>query len=69
MDISRPLTEARKEAVASVERQYLMAQLAAHKGRIDATAKATGISVRQLHKLLTKYKIKKADYKPPKTAS
>ena len=64
VDTSLPLAEIRKEAVENIERQYLKQQLGAHQGRIDATAAAAGISTRQLHKLLTKYDIRKFEFKP-----
>jgi DNA-binding NtrC family response regulator len=58
-----PLAEVRREAIESVERQYLKQLLAEYKGKIDDSALAAGMGVRQLHKLLTRYKIDKSEYK------
>jgi DNA-binding NtrC family response regulator len=71
LNTSLPLAEVRQEAIESVERQYLKQLLAEYKGKIDASALAAGVGVRQMHKLLTKYKIEKSEYKslplsPPK---
>jgi len=60
---SLPLAEARHHIVEEFEKDYLKEILALHRGRIDRTAEAAGISVRQLHKLLTKYEIHKEKYK------
>lgn len=46
-----------------VEKLYLNTLLADYKGRIEPTAKAAGISTRQLHKLLTKHFIRKEEFK------
>ena len=58
------LADVRRQAVDDVERQYLKQQLEANHGRIDATAEAAGITPRQLHKLMTKYGLKKEDFRP-----
>jgi len=52
--------------VDEAERIYLKQQLAAHDGRIDATAQAAGITPRQLHKLMTKHGLRKEDFRPGK---
>jgi DNA-binding NtrC family response regulator len=57
------LAEVRTRALADVELMYLKEQLAVHNGRIGATAKAAGISPRQLHKLMTRYGLKKEDFR------
>ncbi len=57
------LAQARSQAVADVERHYLNRQLEDNNGRIDATANAAGITPRQLHKLMTKYGLRKEDFK------
>jgi len=54
---------ARQRAVDEAERVYLKRQLAAHEGRIDATAHAAGITPRQLHKLMTKHGLRKEDFR------
>ena len=64
----RTLAEVRTEAVAAAEHRYLEELLAAHHGRIDASAQAAGITTRQLRKLLGKYGITKETFKPPRPA-
>jgi transcriptional regulator with GAF, ATPase, and Fis domain len=62
------LSEVRKQAVESAEKSYLVDQLARHRGKIQATAEKAGVTTRQLHKLLSKYGIRKEDFKiPPKS--
>jgi len=63
VDIGASLATTRQQAAEHAERMYLQEQLAAHRGRIDATAAAAGISPRQLHKLMTKHGLKKGDFK------
>lgn len=63
LNTSLPLAEVRRRALEDVERQYLKELLALHKGRINSTAQTAGITSRQLHKLLTKYRIHKEDFK------
>ena len=63
LNTSLPLAEVRQEAIESIERQYLKQLLAEFKGKIEASALAAGMGVRQLHKLLTKHKIEKGEYK------
>lgn len=63
IDTSLSLAEARNEHIERFERQYLMKLLAGNHGRIDRTAEAAGIGVRQLHHLMTKYGIRKEDFK------
>ena len=63
VDSKRTLKEIRSIEINRVEKTYLRMLLSEYKGRIDPTAKAANISTRQLHKLLTKHKIKKEDFK------
>jgi DNA-binding NtrC family response regulator len=63
LDPANTLAQARHQAVEDVERLYLKRQLEANNGRIDATARAAGITPRQLHKLMTKYGLKKEDFR------
>jgi transcriptional regulator with GAF, ATPase, and Fis domain len=63
---AKTLAEARNEAVAAAERRYLVELLTTHHGRVDASAEAAGITTRQLRKLLTKYRIDKTQFKPPR---
>ncbi|HXV75347.1 MAG TPA: sigma-54 dependent transcriptional regulator [Candidatus Polarisedimenticolaceae bacterium] len=57
------LADARRAAVEIAEQRYLSELLARFHGRIDASATAAGVTTRQLHKLLTRYGIKKEWFK------
>ena len=63
VDSKRTLKEIRLIEINRIEKTYLRTLLADYKGRIEPTAKAAGISTRQLHKLLTKHGIKKEEFK------
>jgi DNA-binding NtrC family response regulator len=63
LNTSLPLAQVRQEAIESIERQYLKQLLAEYKGKIENSSLAAGVGVRQFHKLLTKYKIEKCEYK------
>ncbi|MDD5207546.1 MAG: sigma 54-interacting transcriptional regulator, partial [Desulfobacterales bacterium] len=63
-DAGQTLGEARKRALKEIESNYLREQLTRHGGRIKDSAGAAGITTRQLHKLMTKYGIRKEDFKP-----
>jgi DNA-binding NtrC family response regulator len=63
VDTSRSLSDARKRCIDQFESQYLRDQLAAHAGSIGGTAKAAGITTRQLHKLMQKHSLHKEDFK------
>ncbi len=63
IDTSKPLHEVRRQGVEKIERQYLQELLTKHSGKIGATADSAGISVRQLHKLMTRYDLQKRDFK------
>jgi DNA-binding NtrC family response regulator len=60
---SLSLAEARREGLESIERSYIRGQLLRNKGKIKDTAKASGITTRQLHKLMKKHNIRKEDFK------
>ena len=62
---SYTLEEVRSEAIEEIERRYLKELLLAQKGRIDASAKAAGIGVRQLNNLMKKYGLKKEEFRQP----
>ena len=62
-DSARTLSEVKKKALEDIEKNYLNNLLSDHRGRINDSAAAAGISTRQLHKLLTKYNIRKEDFK------
>jgi DNA-binding NtrC family response regulator len=57
------LAEVRRRRIEEVERAYLTETLAQCKGQIGVSAKAAGIGVRQLNKLMKKYRIRKEDYR------
>ena len=63
LDISQPLADIRRRTVEFVERAYLRELLAEHGGRIKSSAAHAGVTPRQLHNLLTKYEIRKEDFK------
>ena len=63
LDTTLKLAEVRRRSVEIIERQYLKKLLATHEGRIGKTAHAAGISARQLNKLMTKYGIRKEEFK------
>jgi DNA-binding NtrC family response regulator len=66
-DASMTLAEVRRKGLEELESRYLKGLLAQNRGRINESAKAAGVSTRQLHKLLTKYDIKKETFKTPPT--
>lgn len=63
MDSHLPLTKARQKAVEDFERRYLKDLIARNKGKIKKSAEDAGITTRQLHKLMSKYGIRKEEYK------
>jgi DNA-binding NtrC family response regulator len=65
VDVSFPLAEVRRRGVEALEQEYLQEVLALHRGHIQKTAEAAGITTRQLSKLLKKHGIKKEIFKKP----
>lgn len=57
------LAEARRRGVELVERRYLHELLVRHKGRIKESSTTAGVTTRQLHKLMSRYGIRKEGYK------
>jgi DNA-binding NtrC family response regulator len=57
------LEEVRRLAVQQVEKRYLREVLAIYKGRIDQTAGVAGVTTRQLHNLMTRYGLRKEEFK------
>ena len=57
------LRAVRQRVVADAERLYLKQLLDEHAGRIDGTAEAAGISVRQLHNLMKKHGLRKERFR------
>jgi DNA-binding NtrC family response regulator len=69
MDITQPLAEVRRQSLEHIERQYLKELMSKYFGRINRAAEAAGITTRQLHKLLSKYRIRKEEFKPSQASS
>jgi DNA-binding NtrC family response regulator len=63
MDTMLPLSEVRRRGVEEIERCYLKEILDEHKGKINTSAEAAGITTRQLHSLMKKYGLKKEEFK------
>ncbi len=63
IDTNRPLREFRAEWTRHAEATYLKALLRRNSGRIACSARAAGIGVRQLHKLLARHGIRKEDFR------
>jgi DNA-binding NtrC family response regulator len=63
IDTSLPLALVRKKAIEDIERNYLKEVLTKNKGVINISAKDTGVSVRQFHKLMCRYGLQKKDFK------
>ena len=59
------ISDARRQDIEVAERNYLKKLLTIYKGHIGKSADAAGISTRQLHKLLTRYGIRKEEFKSP----
>ena len=69
LDAKLPLAEVRRQSLEQVERQYLKELLTIQQGRVNKAAEMAGVSPRQLHKLLTKYGIRKEAFKPAREKS
>jgi len=57
------LSEVRKKNMEEVEKTYLGELLTENQGKINKSAEIAGISTRQLHKLMTRYGLKKESFK------
>jgi DNA-binding NtrC family response regulator len=57
------LAQARRRVVEELERAYLTERLRRHAGRIAETAREAGITVRQLHKLMSRHGLRKEDFR------
>ena len=64
-DTALTLSEVRRRGIETIEKKYLKELLTLHEGRISKTAQAAGMSVRQLHKLMTRHGIRKEQFKYP----
>ncbi len=62
-DVKLTLAQARRQGVDRLEREYLHQLLTVNKGRIKTSAAMAGITTRQLHKLMAKHVLDKADFK------
>lgn len=58
----KSLSEMRKSALESIERNYLKEVLIQTRGRINKSAEIAGVSPRQMHKLLNKHHINRKDF-------
>jgi len=63
LDTSLSLAEVRRRAVEEIERRYVRELLSQHRGRIQTTAAAAGITTRQLHKIMKRYDLDKRDFR------
>ena len=63
-DPAANLATARQYAVTEFERQYLKELLSRNKGKINKSAEEAGVSTRQLYKLMTKYGVRKENFRP-----
>ncbi len=57
------LQDVRQNAIEAIERRYLHELLLRSQGRISIAAEQAGVGTRQLHKLMTRYELRKEDYK------
>ncbi len=57
------LAEVRRSAVEDAEKRYLREVLARNAGKINRTAETSGITVRQLNKLMNRYGMRKEEFR------
>jgi transcriptional regulator with GAF, ATPase, and Fis domain len=62
-DYLLPLPESRRQVIKNFEAAYLKALMSRNMGKMANSAREAGITTRQLHKLLTKYGLKKESFK------
>ncbi len=67
VDTNQSLSSFRQSAYHVLEQRYLNDLLTRCEGKIGLSAKAAGITERQLHRLMVKHSLNKADFKPPST--
>ena len=63
INIDLSLSAVRRRSIYETEKKYLDEQLYRFHGRINETAVASGITSRQLHKLMRRYNLDKRNYK------
>lgn len=56
-EIILSLTEAKQNAIETVEKEYLFQQLKKHKGNVTRLAEESGMTRRNIHRLLSKYEL------------
>ncbi len=57
-----------QQRIGNLEHKILCIELRKHSGNISQTAKALGLSYRQVSWRIQKYRIRVSDYKPPSSA-
>ncbi|WP_028581463.1 sigma-54 dependent transcriptional regulator [Desulfogranum japonicum] len=63
MDTMLTLSEVRRRGLEEIERCYLKGVLEMHRGVINKSAEAAGVTTRQFHKLMKKYGLRKEEFK------
>lgn len=63
VDASLTLAEVRKRGIENIERNYLKELLTSKQGKIKDSAQTAGMTTRQFHKLMTKYGLRKEEFK------
>lgn len=63
IDLSRPLTEVVKEAVAQIEKQYLRKALKKARGHVGRCARICGMSRRSITSKISEYRLNKREFK------
>lgn len=63
INVGLTLAEARARVVEEAEKNYLREILARNGGRINRTAEAAGVTVRQIHKLMRKHGLRKEAFR------
>jgi DNA-binding NtrC family response regulator len=63
LDTSLSLAEVRRRAIDEIEKRYVKELLTQHRGKIQTTAAAAGITARQLHKIMKRYDLDKKNFR------
>ena len=58
------LSQARRKGTEEIEQRYLKTVLSQTSGKVKPAAETAGITTRQMHKLMSKYGIRKEEFKP-----
>lgn len=67
IDTHLSLAEARNQVIHQFEKKYLTELMMSHSGKIKDVAEMADISVRQVHKLLSKYNLMGKEFRSPKS--